>query len=209
MLVKSVVFVTLLFLSPLQAFSQVTYSTKSSFLADAKLSYSDDFSSVADGAFAGTYTAAGGSGLGFSVSATDGLWSVGGGNISTSGAGNSMTVNFTGGVNMVGGSFFATDPDGAETPGTVTLAFSDGGSYTSTSSAFFGFSNANAWLTSLTLALDAEYVDGSGFSMYQFGTLDGLTVGQAVPEPGTYAAFALLGTTLGAAVIRRRKLAAK
>ena len=124
-------------------------------------------------------------------------------------AGDSLTVNFTGGVNMVGGSFWAADMDGVATPGTVTLTFSDGGSYTSTSSAFFGYSNANAWLTSMTLALDAEYVDGNSFSTYQFGTLDGLTVGQAVPEPGTYAAFALLGTTLGAAVIRRRKMAAK
>ena len=203
------VLVSLISFAPLAAFSQMTYSSEASFLADSKLSYSDNFSSVADGAFAGTYTAAGGSGLGFSVSATDGLWSVGGGNISTSSAGNTMTVNFTGSVNMVGGSFWAADMDGAATPGTVTLAFSDGGSYTSTSSAFFGYSNANAWLTSMTLALDAEYVDGSGFSTYQFGTLDGLTVGQAVPEPGTYAAFALLGTTLGAAVIRRRKLAAK
>ena len=199
----------LMAIATIGAHAQQTYTSATSFLADAKLSYSDDFTSVADGAFAGTYTAAGGSGLGFSVAATDGLWSTGGGNISTSSAGNSMTVNFTGGVNMVGGSFWAADMDGVATPGTVTLTFSDGGSYTSTSSAFFGYSNANAWLTSMTLALDAEYVDGSGFSTYQFGTLDGLTVGQAVPEPGTYAAFALLGTTLGAAVIRRRKLAAK
>ena len=200
---------TLMAIATIGAHAQKTYTSASSFLADAKLSYSDDFTSVADGAFAGTYTAAGGSGLGFSVAATDGLWSVGGGNISTSSAGNSMTVNFTGGVNMVGGSFWAADMDGVATPGTVTLTFSDGGSYTSASSAFFGYSNANAWLTSMTLSLDSEYIDGNSFSTYQFGTLDGLTVGQAVPEPGTYAAFALLGTTLGAAVIRRRKLAAK
>ena len=200
---------TLMAIATIGAHAQKTYTSASSFLADAKLSYSDDFTSVADGAFAGTYTAAGGSGLGFSVAATDGLWSVGGGNISTSSAGNSMTVNFTGGVNMVGGSFWAVDMDGVATPGTVTLTFSDGVSYTSASSAFFGYSNANAWLTSMTLSLDSEYIDSNGFSTYQFGTLDGLTVGQAVPEPGTSAAFALLGPTLGAAVIRRRKLAAK
>ena len=199
----------LMAITTIAAHAQKTYTSASDFLADAKLSYSDDFTSVADGAFAGTYTAPGGSGLGFDVSATNGLWSVGGGNISTSMAGESLTVNFTGGVNMVGGSFWAADMDGVATPGMVTLTFSDGGTYTSTSSAFFGYSNANAWLTSMTLALDAEYVDGSSFSTYQYGSLDGLTVGQAVPEPGTYAAFALLGTTLGAAVIRRRKLAAK
>ena len=89
---------TLMAIATIGAHAQKTYTSASSFLADAKLSYSDDFTSVADGAFAGTYTAAGGSGLGFSVAATDGLWSVGGGNISTSSAGNSMTVNFTGGV---------------------------------------------------------------------------------------------------------------
>jgi hypothetical protein len=198
----------LMAITTIAAHAQKTYTSASDFLADAKLSYSDDFTSVADGAFA-TYTAPGGSGLGFDVSAPNGLWSVGGGNISTSMAGESLTVNFTSGVNMVGGSFWAADMDGVATPGTVTLTFSDGGTYTSTSSAFFGYSNANAWLTSMTLALDAEYVDGSSFSTYQYGSLDGLTVGQAVPEPGTYAAFALLGTTLGAAVIRRRKLAAK
>ena len=199
----------LMAITTIAAHAQKTYTSAASFLADAKLSYSDDFTSVADGAFSGTYTATGGSGLGFSVSATDGLWSVGGGNISTSTAGASMTVNFTGNVNMVGGSFWAADMDGAATPGMVTLTFSDGGSYTSSSSDFFGYYNANAWLTSMTLSLDSEYIDSNSFSTYQYGSLDGLTVGQAVPEPGTYAAFALLGTTLGAAVIRRRKLAAK
>lgn len=200
---------TLMAITTIAAHAQKTYTSAASFLADAKLSYSDDFSSVADGGLVGTYTAAGGSGLGFSVSATDGLWSVGGGNISTSSAGASMTVNFTGNVNMVGGSFWAADMDGVATPGTVTLTFSDGGTYTSASDAFFGYSNANAWLTSMTLSLDSEYIDSNSFSTFQYGTLDGLTIGQAVPEPGAYAAFALLGTTLGAAVIRRRKLAAK
>jgi hypothetical protein len=199
----------LMAITTIAAHAQKTYTTASSFLADAKLSYSDDFTSVADGALTGAYTAPGGSGLGFSVNATGGLWSVGGGNISTTNAGSTMTVNFTGNVNMVGGSFWAADMDGAATPGTVTLTFSDGGTYTSSSSSFFGYSNANAWLTSMTLALDSEYIDSNSFSTFQYGSLDGLTIGQAVPEPGTYAAFALLGTTLGAAVIRRRKLAAK
>jgi hypothetical protein len=199
----------LMAITTIAAHAQKTYTSAASFLADAKLSYSDDFSSVADGGLVGAYTAPGGSGLGFSVSATDGLWSVGGGNISTSTAGASMTINFTGDVNMVGGSFWAADMDGVATPGTVTLTFSDGGTYTSSSDAFFGYSNANAWLTSMTLSLDSEYIDSNSFSTFQYGSLDGLTVGQAVPEPGTYAAFALLGTTLGAAVIRRRKLAAK
>ena len=52
---------TLMAIATIGAHAQKTYTSASDFLADAKLSYSDDFTSVADGAFTGTYTAPGGS----------------------------------------------------------------------------------------------------------------------------------------------------
>lgn len=111
-----------------------------------------------------------------------------------------VLTNLNASVRAVGGNFFGTTQDGSTPPATLTLvaSFLDATTFTtnvpaSGSNTFYGLT-FDSQLTSLSIGADPA-----------FATIDNVTVGTVIPEPGTGALliFTALIIFLGAARIKR------
>ena len=152
--------------------------------------YLEDFTGYTFGSpWAGHLTADYGPVNGWSYQATadpNGLYSIPDA-LSTNNAADPLVMTFTGDpVTAVGGIFSSTDFDGLVIPEdlTITLHFVGGSTLVETlnGSGFRGFTT--------TLVIESLDIDGDDANQSNWAALDHFYVGQAVPEPGS---FALLG----------------
>lgn len=204
-------FLTLAALSSCAVFTShasiTVYNSQAAYLAAIDNPGVDTFNDLALGGLgspigrtAGAYT--------YSASSPSGLWGVGGGGDVWLSNDNSTQVislyNFSPGVQGAGGFFFASDSPGDFLAGqTIRVVATDGDGFTSidllntTLGTFLGFVTDGAF-SSITLQSVAPFV---------WPTLNDLTLGVAVPEPGQIAMGVVLLVGAAGYVIRRRRAA--
>ena len=188
--------------------SIVTYTSQSSYLAAISAPGVETFNNLPLAPVNSPLTRAAGA-YGYTATAASGFYpagTVGDVWLSTDTAHDPINFNaFTGGVFGFGGFFFDSDINGNFLAGDITISATDAGGTTSqtifgaTTSSFLGFVSdtgiTSASVTSVQAANPA------------WPTINNLTLGAAVPEPGIWAMM-LLGMGLVGASLRRRKLAA-
>lgn len=188
------------------------YDTTSSFASATKASTLglDTFDDLAGGSFissplprtAGTYSYTATASLG-------GLYGAGGGAdswLSTEEAASTITFSgFHDDISAIGGLFFDSDVSGAFASGAIRVSVADSLGATSvltldsaSLSSFRGFTT-NGHITSLTVAALQPEMG------VIWPTVNNLTLGEAVPEPATWAMM-ILGLGLAGATLRRRAL---
>ena len=177
------------------------YTTSASFLAQvAPGSYTNTFTGAVDAAL--SYSYSGGS-FAYTVTAPPAGF---GDDVYLSGtfignlyANASLTVTFTSGnVRAIGGNFYITNSSDAFVAAPITINLSDGTTTTfspGTAADYRGFVS--------TVSITSLVMLAPGASRYN--TIDNLTVGTPVPEPGSYALMAL---GLAAVLAARRKRSA-
>lgn len=187
-------------LSLASAASAQFYSTQAEFTSHvATPFFLDTFASVGTGSIS-TYSNSG-SGFGYSASATNGLWGLGG-ILSTNTATDPLVFDFSSSptpVTAFGGNFWGTDIDGATIPATVTFTTAGGATFsydTSSSSSFLGYVGATP-LVSVSIATSAAGVNA-------WPTADNVILATAVPEPGAMV-LSMLGVAGLALALRRQR----
>lgn len=149
-------------------------------------------------------TTAGSYGFSFATDASDTLWtgldSDGSRFLSTWGNNMPLTINITSGTaTAIGGYVFLTDYNGDRVDGSLTFTLGNGEvfgySTTSTDRNYLGVLSTAA--TSITSVLVTTETDNAWI------TIDKVAVGQAIPEPSTYAA--ILGALVFGLTFWRRR----
>lgn len=100
----------------------------------------------------------------------------------------------------IGGHWFLGDVDDNYVAGSVTLVFSDNSTYTVTSSAFE--ESYRGFISDVALASVRVFPAGGPGHANSWVTLDNLTIGQPVPEPG---AALLLAVGVAPILLHRRR----
>lgn len=177
--------------------TSTVYTSSAVFLAEvAPGAYFQNFDNLSDPDVGAVLFS--GNGFSYSAFAPSDIY-LSGGFLGTSQINEALTLTFTSGnVTAIGGNFFVTDLSDNFLSVAVHLTLSDGTTVdftpTSLTDSYRGFIS-NVTITSLTMS-------GPGASRY--AGLDNLTIGAAVPEPGTWALMGL-GLAGLAAAARRRK----